>query len=200
MADNFQTAHKFTARWEGGLTDHPADKGQITKYGTSLVFLRGLAANPANHRRLASMGISLPVTRQTIIDLTETQAAGLFRWVFWDGLKLDLIPLRPAVVLYDAAVNSGPARSVKLAQQGYNRCVTYGQKLAADGVMGPATQAAMHMADTDKALAAMLDERERFYHGIVANNSSQGAFLRGWLNRLNDLRRYVRNLPQGGHA
>lgn len=200
MADNFQTAHKFTARWEGGLTDHPADKGQITKYGVSLVFLRGLAANPANHRRLESMGISLPVTRQTIIDLTETQAAGLFRWVFWDGLKLDLIPLRPAVVLYDAAVNSGPARSVKLAQQGYNRCVTYGQKLAVDGVMGPATQAAMRMADTDKALAAMLDERERFFHSIVANNSSQGAFLRGWLNRLNDLRRYVRNLPQGGHA
>lgn len=200
MADNFQTAHKFTARWEGGLTDHPADKGQITKYGVSLVFLRGLAANPANHRRLESMGISLPVTRQTIIDLTETQAAGLFRWVFWDGLKLDLIPLRPAVVLYDAAVNSGPARSVKLAQQGYNRCVTYGQKLAVDGVMGPATQAAMRMADTDKALVAMLYERDLFFHTIVANNPSQGAFLRGWLNRLNDLRRYVRNLPQGGHA
>lgn len=200
MADNFQLAHKFTALWEGGLTDHPADRGRITKFGVSLVFLSGLAANPANHSRLTSMGIYPPVTRQTIIDLTETQAAGLFRWVFWDGLKLDLIPLRPAVVLYDAAVNSGPSQSVKLAQRGYNRCVTYGQKLAVDGVMGPATQAGMRMADTDKALTAMLYERDLFFHTIVANNSSQAAFLRGWLNRLNDLRRYVRNLPQGGYA
>jgi lysozyme family protein len=140
------------------------------------------------------MGIILPVNRNTIRSLTETQAAGLFRWQMWNTLNLDLIPLRPAVVIYDAAVNSGPRQSVKFAQRGYNACVAYGQPLDADGIMGPATRAAMQQADTDKILMAMLDQREQFYHKLVADDPSQEVFLDGWINRVTDLRRYVRGL------
>lgn len=195
MPNNFSIAHKFTAKWEGGESDHPDDGGGLTKYGVSLAFLKGVAAeSQANRDTLERMGIRLPITRQVIYDLTQIKAASLFRWQFWDKLKLDLIPLRPAAILYDAAVNSGPAQSVKLAQRGYNRCVTYGQPLVVDGVMGPATRAAMQLADTDKALTAMLDAREAFFQTIVANNPSQQVFLRGWINRVDDLRRYVRGL------
>lgn len=194
MADNFTIAHKFTAKWEGGESDHPDDGGGLTKYGVSLKFLGGLSGTQSNRDVLERMGIRLPITRQVIYDLTRDQAASLFRWQFWDKLRLSLIPLRPAVVLYDAAVNSGPAQSVKLAQRGYNRCVAYGQPLVVDGIMGPATRAAMQLADTDKALTAMLDAREAFFQTIVANNPSQQVFLRGWINRVDDLRRYVRGL------
>ena len=138
MADNFTIAHKFTAKWEGGESDHPDDGGGLTKYGVSLKFLGGLSGTQSNRDVLERMGIRLPITRQVIYDLTRDQAASLFRWQFWDKLRLSLIPLRPAVVLYDAAVNSGPAQSVKLAQRGYNACVTYGQPLVVDGIMGPA--------------------------------------------------------------
>ncbi len=194
MANNFNIAHKFTAKWEGGESDHPDDGGGLTKYGVSLKFLGGLSGTQSNRDVLERMGIRLPITRQVIYDLTRDQAASLFRWQFWDKLRLGLIPLRPAVVLYDAAVNSGPAQSVKLAQRGYNRCVAYGQPLVVDGIMGPATRAAMQLADTDKALTAMLDAREAFFQTIVANNPSQQVFLRGWINRVDDLRRYVRGL------
>ena len=194
MADNFSIAHKFTAKWEGGESDHPDDGGGLTKYGVSLKFLGGLSGTQSNRDVLERMGIRLPITRQVIYDLTRDQAASLFRWQFWDKLRLGLIPLRPAVVLYDAAVNSGPAQSVKLAQRGYNRCVAYGQPLVVDGIMGPATRAAMQLADTDKCLSAMLDAREAFFQTIVDNNPSQQVFLRGWINRVDDLRRYVRGL------
>ena len=194
MPNNFSIAHKFTAKWEGGESDHPDDGGGLTKYGVSLKFLGGLSGTQSNRDVLERMGIRLPITRQVIYDLTRDQAASLFRWQFWDKLRLSLIPLRPAVVLYDAAVNSGPAQSVKLAQRGYNRCVAYGQPLVVDGIMGPATRAAMQLADTDKALTAMLDAREKFFQTIVANNPSQQVFLRGWINRVDDLRRYVRGL------
>ena len=194
MPNNFSIAHKFTAKWEGGESDHPDDGGGLTKYGVSLKFLGGLSGTQSNRDVLERMGIRLPITRQVIYDLTRDQAASLFRWQFWDKLRLSLIPLRPAVVLYDAAVNSGPAQSVKLAQRGYNRCVAYGQPLVVDGIMGPATRAAMNMADTDKCLSAMLDAREKFIQTIVANNPSQQVFLRGWINRVDDLRRYVRGL------
>ena len=194
MADNFTIAHKFTAKWEGGESAHPDDGGGLTKYGVSLKFLGGLSGTQSNRDVLERMGIRLPITRQVIYDLTRDQAASLFRWQFWDKLRLGLIPLRPAVVLYDAAVNSGPAQSIKLAQRGYNRCVAYGQPLVVDGIMGPATRAAMQLADTDKALSAMLDAREKFFQTIVDNKPSQQVFLRGWINRVDDLRRYVRGL------
>jgi len=194
VPNNFSIAHKFTAKWEGGESDHPDDGGGLTKYGVSLKFLGGLSGTQSNRDVLERMGIRLPITRQVIYDLTRDQAASLFRWQFWDKLRLGLIPLRPAVVLYDAAVNSGPAQSVKLAQRGYNRCVAYGQPLVVDGIMGPATRAAMQLADTDKCLSAMLDAREKFFQTIVDNNPSQQVFLRGWINRVDDLRRYVRGL------
>lgn len=194
MADNFSTAHIFTAKWEGGLSDDAADSGGLTKFGVDLAMMRDIASTQAGRDTLDRMGIILPVTRNTIKNLTETQAASIYRWQAWEALNLDLIPLRPAVVLYDAAVNSGPRQSVKFAQRGYNACVAYGQPLDADGILGPATRKAMQQADTDKILMAMLDQREKFFNDLVAAKPSQEVFLRGWLNRVTDLRRYVRGL------
>ena len=159
MADNFSIAHAFTAKWEGGLSEDAADSGGITKFGVDLAMMQDIASTQAGRDTLDRMGIILPVTRNTIKILTETQAASIYRWQAWEALKLDPIPLRPAVVIYDAAVNSGPKQSVRFAQRGYNACVAYGQPLDTDGIMGPATRAAMQQADTDKILMAMLESR-----------------------------------------
>lgn len=195
MAENFSIAHQFTLAWEGGESDAAADHGGFTKFGVSLKFLQGLAAeSQANRDTLDRMGIILPVTRNTIRNLSESLAAGLFRWQMWEPLRLDLLPLRPAVVIYDAAVNSGPGQSVKFAQRGYNACVAYGQPLNVDGILGPATRAVLKQADTDKVLMAMLDQREAFYQRLADKDASQEVFLHGWLNRVDDLRRYVRGL------
>lgn len=194
MVDNFSIAHKFTLAWEGGESDDAADRGGFTKFGVSTAFLTDIASTQAGRDTLDRMGIILPVTRNTIRNLTESQAASLFRWQMWEPLKLDLIPLRPAVVLYDAAVNSGPRQSVLFAQRGYNACVAYGQPLDVDGVMGPATRKAMQQADTDKILMAMVDQREKFFNDLVRAKPNQEVFLAGWLNRVDDLRRYVRGL------
>lgn len=194
MADNFSTAHTFTAKWEGGLSEDAADSGGLTKFGVDLAMMQDIASTQAGRDTLDRMGIILPVTRNTIKNLTETQAASIYRWQAWEALKLDQIPLRPGIVIYDAAVNSGPRQSVRFAQRGYNACVAYGQPLDTDGIMGPATRKAMQQADTDKILMAMLDQREQFYRDLVAAKPSQEVFLAGWLNRVADLRRYVRGL------
>ena len=194
MSDNFSIAHKFTLSWEGGETDDAADRGGFTKFGVSTAFLTDIASTQAGRDVLERMGVILPVNRNTIRNLTESLAASLFRWQMWDALKLDLIPLRPAIVIYDAAVNSGPKQSVRFAQRGYNACVAYGQPLDTDGIMGPATRKAMQQADTDKILMAMLDQREQFFNDLVRAKPSQEVFLAGWLNRVTDLRRYVRGL------
>ena len=43
MSNAFESAHAFTAQWEGGLTDHPADPGGLTNYGVSLRWVQDLA-------------------------------------------------------------------------------------------------------------------------------------------------------------
>lgn len=42
MSEAFQLAHAFTARWEGGLSDHPSDPGGITNHGVSLRWVQDL--------------------------------------------------------------------------------------------------------------------------------------------------------------
>ncbi len=42
-----------------------------------------------------------------------------------------------------------------------------------------------------KDAKAFLDLRRAFYYQIVKNNPSQSRFLKGWLNRLNDLGKFI---------
>ena len=37
---NFEFAHKFTSKWEGGFVDHKNDPGGATNYGVSLRWLK----------------------------------------------------------------------------------------------------------------------------------------------------------------
>lgn len=190
---NFLIAHKFTAQWEGWLSDHPADRGGLTAYGASIRFVKGIANTQSGRDFLHQIGVRLPVTPESMRQITPDQVASMFKYKFWSPLGLDAIPLRPAICLYDMAVNSGPSASVRTAQRGYNRCVLHGVKLAEDGILGPLTRKALSQ-DTDSVINAMLDMRVAFVEAIVRNDESQRVFLQGWLNRINGLRNYVMGL------
>jgi len=195
MPDNFEIANKFTKAAEGGLSDVPEDRGGITNHGVSLVFLRGLAEeSQANRETLHRMQIRLPITREVIKTLTPDQATTLFRWQFWNLLHLDDgMPLRMACLIYDAAVNHGRAWGVKLAQRGYNAS-NPGPWLAEDGILGPLTRRALSTSDTPAVHEAILKARRAYYEAIIARDSSQERFRRGWMNRIDNLRAYVRGL------
>lgn len=189
----FSRAHAFTAKWEGGLSDHPADTGGLTAYGASLKFVEGIAATQDGRDFLERIDVRLPVTRQSMRSVTPDQARAMFRREFWNSLRLDDYPFGVALTLYDAAVNCGCAQSVKFAQRGYNACVgPNGVRLAVDGKAGPLTRKALCAHATPAVLTAMLDARQRFYEELAANKPSQAVFLDGWTNRVNDLRACLR--------
>lgn len=192
--DNFSRAHAFTAKWEGGLSDHPADNGGLTAYGASLKFVEGIAATREGREFLRGIGVHPPVTRETMREeVTPERARAMFRREFWDSLRLDDFAFPVALTLYDAAVNCGCAQSVKFAQRGYNACVgPNGVRLAVDGKAGPLTRAALSAHATPAVLTAMLDARQRFYEDLAASKPSQAVFLNGWLNRVYDLRACLR--------
>ncbi|MEG2172314.1 MAG: glycosyl hydrolase 108 family protein, partial [Desulfovibrionaceae bacterium] len=125
MDSTFACAHKFTAQWEGGLSDHPADPGGITKYGVSLRWLRELAqeecrklarscdgSNAFDRKHAHSLaGIDFDndgdIDADDIRACTKAQAAQLFKKHFWDATKCAKLPIPLAIVLYDGAVNMG---------------------------------------------------------------------------------------------
>lgn len=188
---SFKDAHAFTAKWEGGLTDHKYDRGGITAYGASIAFVQDIARTASGRDFLQAIGVPLPVTKDVIRGLTPEQAAAMFRREFWDALKLDELPFRHAALLYDAAVNHGPAQAVRLSQRGYNRCVTHGVKLDEDGILGPLTRKALQNTDTDAVVRAIIEARRDFYRAIVERTPAQRVFLKGWLNRADDLEKLL---------
>lgn len=183
---NFLKAHEFVAKWEGGLSDHPADRGGLTAYGASIEFVKGIARKQEGRNFLQQIGIGQPVTPERMRKITPEQVQAMFRHEFWDALKLDELPFRQAALLYDAAVNCGPVQAVKFSQRGYNACIGHDDKLEVDGVLGPLTRRALER-DSDKVAKAIIKTRRDFYKGLVESRPDQGVFLKGWINRVDDL-------------
>jgi lysozyme family protein len=83
-------------------------------------------------------------------------------------------------------------------QQVLNRNYKLGLKV--DGVMGTNTIANTNAVEPTKILALLKQERIDFYNQIVKNNPSQSKWLKGWLNRTNDVFDFAQKniLPVGG--
>jgi lysozyme family protein len=97
--------------------------------------------------------------------------------------SLDLVQL-------DTAVNMGPGRAVRFLQTTLG-CV-------AKGRFGPRTKAAAIGCDARAAVQRYTDLREAYYRDLVIKRPELKRFLRGWLNRVADLRRTA--LARGGRC
>lgn len=167
---NFAAALPFILRWEGGYVNHPADHGGATNKGvTQRVYddWRARQGRPARDVKL----------------LEETELQAIYESGYWIPPRCDLLSDPLDLVHFDTAVNAGPKRAVRFLQ----RAVGCG----VDGDFGQQTQDAVGECDVATAVAAYCDAREAFYRDIVARKPDQAVFLKGWLNRLNALRKEV---------
>ena len=113
-------------------------------------------------------------------DLTDEQCAVLYRYGYWLQCDCDAIHPAIAILVADFAVNSGVSRAIKTLQT----CVGS----ASDGVIGPATLAAIKRAAPDAGKVAALageyqDARLIFLTGCSGWIVNQG----GWRRRCFDL-------------
>lgn len=186
----FEQAHKFTARWEGGISDHPADRGGYTAYGVSQEFLKDMFASACGRVFLTGLGFS------PYFDLAEMKkkmtpliAARIFCFEFWQGQDLSQWPSQElATVYYDMSVNHGRAGACRMLQQALN--AVNGAGLKVDGKLGPLTRAAAHKGDRGTAMK-LCELREAYFKKICQSRPSQAVFLKGWLNRVKDLRKHI---------
>jgi len=136
--------------------------GEVSKYGISLAFLRGLRNS---------------ATKEEIAALTVDGAKHLYRLYFWNAVGIWRIDDdKIAYKLCDLGVNMGPATAVKLLQRA--------AMVKSDGVLGPITATAVNEGDAQLILARFMDFAESCYRIIATADPNKGDFLAGWLKRL----------------
>jgi lysozyme family protein len=166
----FEAAMPFVLRWEGGFVDHPNDPGGRTNKGvTQRVY-------DAWRRRQG-----LPA--RDVKRIGDSEMHRIYESGYWVPPRCDLLARQLDLVQFDTAVNMGPGRAVRLLQGAVGTGV--------DGDFGPKTERAVAACDLGQAMVRYCDAREAYYRGLVRQRADLGVFLRGWLNRLNALRREV---------
>ena len=102
---------------------------------------------------------------------------------YWDRWKADQITSQPlANILVDWVWGSGKW-GVIIPQRLLG--------VTPDGVVCQQTLTALNKQDPAAFFSKVKTERVAFLEGIVQRDPSQRVFLRGWLNRLNDLKYMV---------
>ncbi len=153
---------------EGGYVNHPADRGGPTNYGIT--------------RQTLAAWRGRPVTSDEVKSLTRAEAAEIYRASYYFGPSIDTLPAAIQAHVFDIAVNCGPRTSIKLLQRALN-CL--GACLKEDGLLGPATRAAVAAYAASNINRELVGVRLRFYDDIVANDPRQRVFLDGWRKRAN---------------
>ena len=185
MAD-YKKCIPVVLKAEGGYCNDPQDSGGPTKYGVCLVFARD-----TKDYRLFDKDQDGDIDKQDIKMLTIDDATEAFHKYFWVKLGLDDEPSdKVGLVVFDIAVNHGIANAGMMVQRALNKM---GNNLTVDKKIGPKTLAALHAADPDEFCDQVLKVRENFYYKIVENRPSQKVFLKGWLNRIKNLRKVLKD-------
>lgn len=139
---------------EGGYSNNPLDPGGETMWGIT--------------KRVAVKNGYTDNMR----DLPQATAKSIAKVEYWDKFSCDKLPVAVAAEVFDTAYNGG--HPVQWLQQA--------TLVVADGIIGPATIAAVRMADPDDIIMRFNAYRLRYLVSLGA----WPTFSRGWVNRVAD--------------
>jgi lysozyme family protein len=166
MSSNFERALKKALVHEGGNVDHPRDPGGRTSHGVIQRVYDGWR-----------QGQGLP--KQDVWLSTPQERAAIYRKQYWDAIQGDRLPAGVAYVVFDGAVNSGPAQSARWLQRAL-------KMNNVDGSIGEATIAAIeNHPDHDRLIADICEKRMAFLRAL----KTFPTFGKGWTRRVDEVRR-----------
>lgn len=155
-----------------GWADDPDDMGGATMCGITLKTYKA-------HCR--KKGFLTP-TKTDLRQIGFNTWKAIFKNMYWDKWQADQInDQKVANFLVDWVWASGNP-GIKIPQQ------LLGVK--DDGIVGPKTLEALNRQDPEEFLLRLYARRVEYYKRLVAKKPSQNKFLKGWMNRLNDIMKY----------
>lgn len=149
---------------EGGFTADPKDRGNWTSGQPGV--------GPLNGTKYGISAMSYPTL--DIKNLTLDAAKQIYKRDFWNPFGGDLLAPALAFQVFDGAVNSGVNQSIKWLQQAVGA--------QPDGVMGPATKAALDSRPAASVIASYNGYRLKF----MASAAAWSTYSKGWANRIAD--------------
>ena len=161
---NFDNAFRVVIGEEGGYTANPADPGNWTG--------GRVGAGRCIGTKYGIAGASYP--HLDIPGLVIGEAKAIYKADYWDRIRGDELPPAVALLVFDAAINSGPARAVFWLQQAL--------RVKVDGQIGPITLGAARRSagQGDAILAEYQSQRLLF----LTNLPTWRTFAPGWSRRV----------------
>lgn len=161
----------YIKKWEGGFINDPADRGGATNMGVTLATFEAYCKRK---------GLPCPDVSR-LKRLTDKEWMDLLKTMYWDRWKADAIHSQKlANLLVDWVWCSG-SHGILIPQRWLG--------VKADGIVGEATLHALNAQDPDKLFQALFDARKKFLTDITISRPANRRFLKGWLNRLEDIKK-----------
>lgn len=166
MTDRENKIIKHFKKWEGGWANDPDDTGGCTLSGITIGTFRQYYGRNK--------------TCEDLKKLTDEQWLHIFYKGFYNKINAQgIINDSICLLIADMVWMSG----VKTAIRRIQRCLG----VADDGIVGPITLAAINQNDRF-VFNQLKYMRQCWFESIAYNQPKKKKFLKGWLNRLNDIK------------
>jgi len=149
---------------EGGFVDHPRDPGGATNKGVTQAVYDAYRTRKKQRR-------------QSVRHIAQREVEAIYRNEYWDRVSGDDLPDGVNYAVFDYAVNSGVHRASRHLQ----RIAGVRQ----DGIIGPATLAAVDRLEPRDIIKRLCDERLGFMRSLRI----WPTFGKGWTRRVRMVRR-----------
>lgn len=174
MRENYPAALARILHHEGEWANHPADPGRATMRGVTQRVYDGWRVRAGK-------------AKQTVRHIANAELLVIYKELYADKVRFDDLPAGIDLVVFDAAVNSGPAQAAKWLQRALGGLVV-------DGVIGPATLLAASAApDRVKVIMAICARRRAFLRAL----KTWPTFGKGWTRRVDDIERAALAMAHG---
>lgn len=185
----FNDAYTITSAHEGGYVKDPVDRGGETYRGIARVHHPQWSGWKRIDAQRGKTGFPNSLDRDRAL---QNNVKTFYKRAYWDRFNGDELPDQLlANEMYDTAVNMGVRRAVRFLQSSLNllnRDQRDYQDLIVDGWFGDKTLRALQtLLKNDRssdALVKMMNiQQGARYVEIMAGDSSQERFARGWIKR-----------------
>ncbi|NCA77073.1 MAG: peptidoglycan domain protein [Alphaproteobacteria bacterium] len=152
---------------EGGISDHPADRGRVTNMGVTLSSWRCMGYDKDGDG---------DIDRDDLLRITHNDAVKVLRYFYWKRWRADEIVSQPvAEILVDWLWCSGKW-GIIIPQQILG--------VEPDGFVGRVTIKAVNQSDPVGFHRQVYRQRLAFIHHLIERDPVQQVFLKGWIRRI----------------